>query len=149
MGQQRQLDFEAEPDDDEAAGQPKAAASGGAKRARKGGGGSAGGGGGGNDGDGGGPTPPSDASLADEAQRRYLNYAVSVITARALPDVRDGLKPVQRRLLYAMHHNLHLYPDAKFRKSALIVGEVIGKFHPQDRKSTRLNSSHVETSYAV
>ncbi len=76
------------------------------------------------------PTPPADASLALEAQRRYLNYAVSVITSRALPDVRDGLKPVQRRILYAMYANLHLYPDAKFRKSATIVGDVLGKFHP-------------------
>src|SRR3954452_25607503 len=55
------------------------------------------------------PTPPADASLASEAQRRYLNYAVSVITSRALPDVRDGLKPVQRRILYSMYANLHLY----------------------------------------
>jgi DNA gyrase subunit A len=82
-------------------------------------------GGGGDD-----PTPPADASLVLEAQRRYLNYAVSVITSRALPDVRDGLKPVQRRILYAMYANLHLYPDAKFRKSATIVGDVLGKFHP-------------------
>jgi DNA gyrase subunit A len=76
------------------------------------------------------PQPPSDVNLADEAQRRYLNYAVSVITARALPDVRDGLKPVQRRILYAMHNDLHLYPDGRFRKSATIVGAVIGKYHP-------------------
>src|SRR5450432_3045139 len=76
------------------------------------------------------PPGPVDASLALEAQRRYLNYAVSVITSRALPDVRDGLKPVQRRILYAMYANLHLYPDAKFRKSATIVGDVLGKFHP-------------------
>ncbi len=87
-------------------------------------------GGHGGDGDGGGPLPPTDASLANEAQRRYLNYAVSVITSRALPDVRDGLKPVQRRILYAMYNNLHLYPDARFRKCALIVGDVLGKFHP-------------------
>jgi DNA gyrase subunit A len=84
----------------------------------------------GSDGGGSGPTVPTDASLIDEAQRRYLNYAVSVITSRALPDVRDGLKPVQRRILYAMHSDLHLYPDAKFRKSATIVGTVIGKYHP-------------------
>jgi DNA gyrase subunit A len=71
-----------------------------------------------------------DANLAEEAQRRYLNYAVSVITSRALPDVRDGLKPVQRRLLYAMFHNLHLYPDARFKKCAAIVGDVLGKYHP-------------------
>ncbi|MDB4981591.1 MAG: Topoisomerase subunit [Myxococcales bacterium] len=82
------------------------------------------------------PPDPVDASLADEAQRRYLNYAVSVITSRALPDVRDGLKPVQRRILYAMYANLHLYPDGRFRKSALIVGEVIGKFHPHGDTSS-------------
>src|SRR5258708_15386452 len=93
-------------------------------------------GGHGGDGDGGGPLPPTDASLANEAQRRYLNYAVSVITARALPDVRDGLKPVQRRILYAMHSNLHLYPDAKFRKCATIVGEVLGKYHPHGDASS-------------
>jgi DNA gyrase subunit A len=81
-------------------------------------------------GGGGEPPAPADTSLADEAQRRYLNYAVSVITSRALPDVRDGLKPVQRRILYAMYANLHLYPDAKFKKCATIVGEVLGKFHP-------------------
>src|ERR1700733_4976665 len=96
-----------------------------------------GGKGGGDDGSsGGGPTPPVDASLAMEAQRRYLNYAVSVITERALPDVRDGLKPVQRRILYAMYANLHLYPDARFRKCATIVGEVLGKFHPHGDASS-------------
>ncbi len=88
------------------------------------------GGGGGDGGDDAPPPGPVDASLADEAQRRYLNYAVSVITSRALPDVRDGLKPVQRRILYAMYANLHLHPDGRFRKSATIVGEVLGKFHP-------------------
>jgi len=71
-----------------------------------------------------------DASLMEEARRRYLNYALSVITARALPDVRDGLKPVQRRILYAMWHDEHLYPDAKHRKSAKVVGSVIGRYHP-------------------
>ena len=71
-----------------------------------------------------------DASLVDETRRRYLNYALSVITARALPDVRDGLKPVQRRILYDMHHELRLRSDAKHRKSAAIVGDVMGKFHP-------------------
>ena len=107
-----------------AGGAKPSAAAGGDGRGRKRGGSGDGGGGGQP------PTPPADASLAAEAQRRYLNYAVSVITARALPDVRDGLKPVQRRILYAMYANLHLYPDAKFRKSATIVGDVLGKFHP-------------------
>ncbi|MBL8112256.1 MAG: DNA topoisomerase 4 subunit A [Acidobacteria bacterium] len=71
-----------------------------------------------------------DIPLPEEARRRYLNYALSVITSRALPDVRDGLKPVQRRILFAMYQNLHLTPDAKFKKSASVVGDVIGKYHP-------------------
>ena len=81
-----------------------------------------------------GSDPPApiipDTSLAEEAQRKYLNYALSVITSRALPDVRDGLKPVQRRILYAMANDLHLGPDARFRKSAAVVGDVMGKYHP-------------------
>ena len=68
--------------------------------------------------------------LHETTRSRYLNYALSVITARALPDIRDGLKPVQRRILYAMYTNLHLYPDARFKKSATVVGEVMGKYHP-------------------
>jgi DNA gyrase subunit A len=71
-----------------------------------------------------------ETSLASETQRRYLNYALSVITARALPDVRDGLKPVQRRILYVMQNELHLRWDAKYIKCARIVGDVMGKFHP-------------------
>ncbi|MDD9947506.1 MAG: DNA topoisomerase IV subunit A [Myxococcales bacterium] len=74
--------------------------------------------------------PIEDAPLSEETRRRYLHYALSVITARALPDVRDGLKPVQRRILYAMHNDLHLRHDAKYRKCALIVGDVMGKYHP-------------------
>jgi DNA gyrase subunit A len=72
----------------------------------------------------------ADIALPEEARRLYLNYALSVITSRALPDVRDGLKPVQRRILFAMYQNLHLTPDAKFKKSASVVGDVIGKYHP-------------------
>ena len=71
-----------------------------------------------------------DASLQAEARRRYLNYALSVITSRALPDVRDGLKPVQRRILYAMYADEKVGPDAKHRKSAKVVGAVIGRYHP-------------------
>jgi len=93
-----------------------------------------GGGGGGStpDAPGGGSGTPgtSDASLEAEARRRYLNYALSVITSRALPDVRDGLKPVQRRILYSMLHDNHLRPDAKYRKSAKVIGDVMGKYHP-------------------
>src|SRR5262249_10787738 len=68
--------------------------------------------------------------LRDAAEERYLSYALSVITSRALPDVRDGLKPVQRRILYAMYQNLRLTAGARPRKSAAIVGEVLGKYHP-------------------
>ncbi len=71
-----------------------------------------------------------DIGLHEAAETRYLNYAMSVITSRALPDVRDGLKPVQRRILYAMYNDLGLSPDAKHRKSAAVVGEVMGKYHP-------------------
>ncbi len=68
--------------------------------------------------------------LHETARERYLNYALSVITSRALPDIRDGLKPVQRRILYAMYTNLRLTPESRFRKSATVVGEVMGKYHP-------------------
>lgn len=67
--------------------------------------------------------------ITDEMQEAYLDYAMSVIVSRALPDVRDGLKPVHRRILYAMW-NMGLRPGAKFRKSATVVGEVLGKYHP-------------------
>src|SRR5205823_3184202 len=73
---------------------------------------------------------PIATELRDAAEERYLNYALSVITSRALPDVRDGLKPVQRRILYAMYQNLHLTAGARPRKSAAVVGEVLGKYHP-------------------
>lgn len=68
--------------------------------------------------------------LHETARERYLNYALSVITSRALPDIRDGLKPVQRRILYAMYASLRLYPEGRYRKSATIVGDTMGKYHP-------------------
>ncbi len=67
--------------------------------------------------------------IEDEMRESYLSYAMSVIVARALPDVRDGMKPVQRRILYAMH-DMGIRPGSQYRKSARIVGEVLGKFHP-------------------
>jgi len=70
-----------------------------------------------------------DVSIVDEMENSYIDYAMSVIVSRALPDVRDGLKPVHRRILYAMW-NIGLKPSAKFRKSATVVGEVLGKYHP-------------------
>jgi DNA gyrase subunit A len=75
---------------------------------------------------------PSDVrpvSIAEEMKRSYLDYAMSVIVARALPDARDGLKPVHRRILYSMHENGHT-PDKKYVKSARIVGDVMGRYHP-------------------
>src|SRR5262245_25322766 len=71
----------------------------------------------------------SSVALHDAAQSRYLNYALSVITSRALPDVRDGLKPVQRRILYTMWQQ-NLTADAKHRKCAKVVGDVMGSYHP-------------------
>ncbi|MFM7447376.1 MAG: DNA gyrase subunit A [Leptolyngbyaceae cyanobacterium] len=77
--------------------------------------------------------PPQDriipTDLRNEMQRSYLEYAMSVIVGRALPDARDGLKPVHRRILYAMHE-LGLAPDRPYRKCARVVGEVLGKYHP-------------------
>ncbi|MBI3120165.1 MAG: DNA gyrase subunit A, partial [Candidatus Kerfeldbacteria bacterium] len=67
--------------------------------------------------------------IVDEVQQSYLDYAMSVIVARALPDVRDGLKPVHRRILYAMW-SMGLKSSAKFRKSATVVGTVLGQYHP-------------------
>jgi DNA gyrase subunit A len=81
-----------------------------------------------------GTTPPGGGSedgtaLHELAQTRYLNYALSVITSRALPDVRDGMKPVHRRIIYTMWQN-GLRADAKHRKSATVVGDVMGRYHP-------------------
>lgn len=68
-------------------------------------------------------------SIRDEMRRSYIDYAMSVIVGRALPDVRDGLKPVHRRILFAMH-DMGLAPEKSFKKCAKVVGEVLGKFHP-------------------
>ncbi len=82
------------------------------------------------------PTPPNPPSfditpvtIEEEMKRSYLDYAMSVIVARALPDVRDGLKPVHRRILYAMKDGGYDW-NRPFRKSARIVGDVMGKYHP-------------------
>ena len=68
-------------------------------------------------------------NIVTEMKDSYLSYAMSVIVSRALPDARDGLKPVHRRILYSMHEN-GLTASARFRKSAFIVGDVLGKYHP-------------------
>ena len=67
--------------------------------------------------------------IDNEMQQAYLDYAMSVIVSRALPDARDGLKPVHRRILYAMH-DMNINPNSSHKKSARIVGEVLGKYHP-------------------
>ncbi len=82
------------------------------------------------------------ADLRHEMSRSYLEYAMSVIVGRALPDARDGLKPVHRRILYAMYE-LGLTSDRPYRKCARVVGEVLGKYHPPWRRcsTTRMGSS--------
>ena len=73
-------------------------------------------------------------NINTEMQQSYLDYAMSVIVARALPDVRDGLKPVHRRILYSMW-STGLRSTSRFRKSATVVGEVLGKYHPHGDSS--------------
>jgi DNA gyrase subunit A len=85
------------------------------------------------------PSPPAGSStlpiaIEDELKRSYLDYAMSVIVSRALPDVRDGLKPVHRRILFSMHENSYDWNKA-YRKSARVVGDVIGKYHPHGDQS--------------
>ena len=74
-------------------------------------------------------------NIEEERKTAYIDYSMSVIVARALPDVRDGLKPVHRRILYDMSNELNLYSDKPYRKSARIVGDVLGKFHPHGDSS--------------
>ena len=86
------------------------------------------------------PPPPMDEAgvstitIEDEMRRSYLDYAMSVIVSRALPDVRDGLKPVHRRILHSMNENGYDWNKA-YRKSARVVGDVIGKYHPHGDQS--------------
>ena len=74
-------------------------------------------------------------NIEEQMKTAYINYSMSVIVSRALPDVRDGLKPVHRRILFDMSEHLHLYHDKETRKSARIVGDVLGKFHPHGDSS--------------
>ena len=109
------------------------------------------------------PDDPNALTLAAYAQRAYLEYALSVVKGRALPDVCDGQKPVQRRILYSMARMGLVFTGAngpKAVKSARVVGDVLGRYHPhgdtaaydalvrmaQRSKSTRLNSSHPSIS---
>ena len=78
---------------------------------------------------GGGGSDISTITIEDELKRSYLDYAMSVIVSRALPDARDGLKPVHRRILYSMH-DLNMTPERSYSKCARVVGDVLGRFHP-------------------
>src|SRR3984893_14623842 len=82
------------------------------------------------------PTPAAiePIEIQEEMERSFLEYSMSVIVSRALPDVRDGLKPVHRRILYSMYEQ-GLRPDRKYVKSARVVGDVIGKYHPHGDQS--------------
>ncbi|MBN1690751.1 MAG: DNA gyrase subunit A [Dehalococcoidia bacterium] len=86
--------------------------------------------------------------IEEEMKRSYLDYAMSVIVSRALPDVRDGLKPVHRRILYAMHE-LGMRHNSPYKKSARIVGEVLGKYHPHGDSSVYLSMVRMAQSFSM
>ena len=86
--------------------------------------------------------------IQTEMQESYLDYAMSVIVSRALPDVRDGLKPVHRRILYAMHE-MGLRHNVKFRKSAAVVGDVLGKYHPHGDIAVYDSMVHMAQNFSL
>src|SRR3989442_13072314 len=92
---------------------------------------------------------PLETDLREAAEERYLSYALSVITSRALPDVRDGLKPVQRRILYAMYQNLRLTAGGRPRKSAGLVGGVLGKDHPPGDLAPSAAMGRMEPAFSL
>ena len=83
-----------------------------------------------------------DVEINKEVRKAFLDYSMSVIVSRALPDVRDGLKPVHRRILYTMFEN-NLYPDRAYRKCADTVGAVLGRYHPHGDASVYLSLIHI------
>ncbi len=87
-------------------------------------------------------------SIVDEMQKSYLDYAMSVIVSRALPDVRDGLKPVQRRILYSMYKS-GIHHSSSYKKSARIVGDVLGKYHPHGDSSVYLALVRLAQSFSI
>jgi DNA gyrase subunit A len=86
--------------------------------------------------------------ITADMEESYLSYAMSVIVSRALPDVRDGLKPVHRRILYAMHEN-GLRPSAKYRKSATVVGAVLGKYHPHGDSAVYMSMVRMAQEFSL
>ncbi|CAN1509643.1 GyrA Type IIA topoisomerase (DNA gyrase/topo II, topoisomerase IV), A subunit [Caulobacteraceae bacterium] len=101
-------------------------------------------------------TPPDDSrrgaiapiAIEDELKRSYLDYAMSVIVSRALPDVRDGLKPVHRRIFYSMH-DLGMTPDKTYSKCARVVGDVLGRFHPHGDQSVYFALARMVQSFSM
>ena len=97
-------------------------------------------------------TPPASEitpiSITDEMRKSYLDYAMSVIVSRALPDVRDGLKPVHRRILYSMHEAGYEWNKA-YRKSARIVGDVIGKYHPHGDSAVYMSLVRMAQTFSL
>ncbi len=101
-------------------------------------------------------TPPDDGrrgavapiAIEDELKRSYLDYAMSVIVSRALPDVRDGLKPVHRRIFYSMH-DLNMTPDRPYSKSARVVGDVLGRFHPHGDQSVYFALARMAQTFSM
>src|SRR5262245_39051776 len=97
----------------------------------------------------GGPEKISKINVADEIKNSFLDYSMSVIISRALPDARDGLKPSQRRLLYAMFNDLSLLPNRKTLKCARIVGETMGKYHPHGDQAIYPTLVHMAQPWAM
>ena len=97
-------------------------------------------------------TPPASEitpiSITDEMRKSYLDYAMSVIVSRALPDVRDGLKPVHRRILYAMHEAGYEW-NKPYRKSARVVGDVIGKYHPHGDSAVYMSLVRMAQTFSL
>ncbi len=87
-------------------------------------------------------------AIEDELKRSYLDYAMSVIVSRALPDVRDGLKPVHRRIFYSMH-DLNMTPDRPYSKSARVVGDVLGRFHPHGDQSVYFALARMAQTFSM
>jgi DNA gyrase subunit A len=101
--------------------------------------------------DGAAPLPPSDTqliSITDEMRKSYLDYAMSVIVSRALPDVRDGMKPVHRRILFSMYQQNFVY-NRPYHKSATVVGDVIGKYHPHGNEAVYMSLVRMAQEFSL
>ena len=98
-----------------------------------------------------GAPPPFDTqqiSITDEMRKSYLDYAMSVIVSRSLPDVRDGMKPVHRRILFSMHQQNFVWNRA-YHKSATVVGDVIGKYHPHGNEAVYMSLVRMAQEFSL